>query len=58
MVTLHALLFVSEAGMSRPVLKMDAIDIRTDLSPFDMIIKDIKYIIFMEFTQVKVASMI
>jgi hypothetical protein len=61
MATLHALSFVSEAGMSRLVLETDAINIKTalssqiyDLSPIDMVIKDIKYLMFTEFTEIRV----
>lgn len=61
MATLHALSFASEAGMSRLVLETDAINIKTaltsqiyDLSPIGMVIKDIKCLMFTEFTKVRV----
>jgi hypothetical protein len=57
----YMLSFVSEAGMSRLVLETDAINIKTalssqiyDLSPIDMVIKDIKYLTFTEFTEIRV----
>jgi hypothetical protein len=61
MTILHALSFATKACMSRLVLKIDVINIRStltsqvyDLSPIDMIIKDIKYIMFTKFIKIKV----
>jgi hypothetical protein len=61
MTILHALSFATKACMPRLVLKIDVINIRStltsqvyDLSPIDMIIKDIKYIMFTKFIKIKV----
>jgi hypothetical protein len=54
----YTLSFASDAGMSRLLLEMDAITIRTaltsnayDLSPIGMIIRDIKYRMLTEFIE-------